>query len=248
MADLPRLFIRVRFLLILPFTLIIWGTAAAVVSLWDHGGFRTYRWIGVTWTRFVLMLAGTRFEVAGLDNLRVIGGPYIVVMNHQSYMDIPVIVQGLPFQVRFVAKRELLKIPFFGSAARRCGNIFIERSDRKDAMDGIRKAGRTLKELGVSVVLAPEGTRSEDGKLLRFKKGAFVMAIEAGLPILPVTIEGTRQIMPKGSLTPSGGNVLLTIGRPVPTSEYTYRDRDQLADKIRSIMEEQLLDINSNSV
>ena len=240
MANLHRFFIRVRFVLILPFTLVIWGTAAVIVSLWDPGGFRTYRWIGMTWTRFMLMLAGTRFKVIGVENLKTQDGPYVVVMNHQSYMDIPVIVQGLPFQVRFVSKRELLKIPFFGSAARRCGSIFIERSDRKDALSGLRAVGRTLKELGVSVVLAPEGTRSPDGRLLPFKKGAFVIAIEVGLPILPVTIEGTRKIMPKGSLSPSGGDVTLTIGKPVPTSDYSYKDRDILVEKVRSIMEDQL--------
>ncbi len=155
-------------------------------------------------------------------------------------MDIPVIVQALPLQLRFVGKRELLKVPFFGSTASRSGHIFIERSNRNNSLKGLREAGNAMRELGVSVVMAPEGTRSTTGDLLPFKKGTFILAIEAGLPILPVIIQGTREIMPKNSYTSSGGTARLTVCKPIPTSEYTYTDRDLLLEKVRKVMEKQL--------
>jgi 1-acyl-sn-glycerol-3-phosphate acyltransferase len=109
-------------------------------------------------------------------------------------------------------------------------------------MEGIKAAGKALRQRGVSVVFAPEGTRSTSSKLLTFKKGAFVMAIETGIPILPVTIDGTRNSLAKGSLWTRSADVIVQIHPPVPTASLSYQDRDDLSEKIRSIIEKTLLE------
>jgi len=240
MKTLRRLFIQVRFIILIPISILLWGTGGILLSYFDPGGHRVYNWIGRTWTRIVLVISGVRIAVRGKENLTVNDGPFVVIFNHQSYVDIPVIVQALPFQLRFVAKRELLKVPFFGSTVRKSGHIFIERSNRKDSLKGLREAGNTMRELGVSIVMAPEGTRSTTGDLLPFKKGAFILALEAGFPILPVIIQGTREIMPKGTYTSLGGTARVTVCKPVPTSDYTYAERGLLLEKVKDVMEKQL--------
>ncbi len=240
MKTLHRLFIKVRFIILIPLSILLWGTGGIILSFIDPGGYRVYNWIARSWTRIVLIISGVRVVVRGKENINVNNGPFVVVFNHQSYVDIPVIVQALPLQLRFIGKRELLKVPFFGSTASRSGHIFIERSDRNDSLKGLREAGSAMRELGVSVVMAPEGTRSTTGDLLPFKKGTFILALEAGLPILPVIIQGTREIMPKNSYTSSGGTARLTVCKPIPTSDYAYADRDLLLEKVKDVMEKQL--------
>lgn len=240
MKTLRRLFIKIRYFILIPLSMILWGTAGIILSYFDPGGNRVYNWIARTWIRTVLIISGVRVIVRGLERLNGSEGPFVVVFNHQSYLDIPVLVNSLPLQLRFVGKRELLKVPFFGSTVRRSGHIFIERSDPNDSMKGLSEAGNAMRQSGVSVVMAPEGTRSTSGGLLPFKKGAFILALESGLPILPVVIMGTREIMPKGTYSPSGGTASLTVCKPVPTSDYSYSDRDLLLDKVREVMQRQL--------
>lgn len=243
MKTLHRLFIQVRFLILIPLSILLWGTGGILLSYFDPGGHRVYNWIGRTWTRIVLVISGVRIVVRGKENLTVNDGPFVVIFNHQSYVDIPVIVQSLPLQLRFVGKRDLLKVPFFGGTASRSGHIFIERSNYRDSLKGLKEAGNAMRELGVSIVMAPEGTRSTTGNLLPFKKGAFILALEAGLPILPVIIQGSREIMPKGSYTSLGGTVRVTVCKPIPTSDYTYAERNLLLKEVRGAMDDQLKDM-----
>lgn len=235
--GLYSLVVGVRALIFIPVSIFILGSVATVtVFLGGEERFINGP-LAKRWARIVVWLAAARVTVHGEGNIPSTEESYIVVMNHQSNMDIPVLVHSLPLQLRFIGKDELLKVPVFGSALIKAGHFLIDRGDHKKAMEGIKGAGEALRQRGVSVVFAPEGTRSSDGELLPFKKGAFVMAIETGIPILPVTIDGTRLSMPKGSLWARRADVAVTIHQPVPTGSLSYDDRGELAGKVRGIME-----------
>lgn len=237
MKTLNQWLIGIRSLiLVFPITIFLSGVAA-VACIFDPGGGRVYRWIVRPWARIVLLVTGVRVNTVGLENITQTVGPFVVVMNHQSQLDIPVLVNAIPLQLRFVGKKELMKIPLFGRAVIRMGHVLIDRKDREDSLSGFEALAERVRSLDVSVVVAPEGTRSHDGKLLPFKKGAFVMAIDLGLPVLPVTIRDTRRAMPKGSITSTGGEATVVIDSPVPTSKLSYDDRLTLMADVRDVME-----------
>jgi 1-acyl-sn-glycerol-3-phosphate acyltransferase len=232
--------VAVRALILIPFSILALGSVATILIFLGVGERYINGPLAKYWARTVLSLAAARVTVHGLRNISSTEESYIVVMNHQSNMDIPVLIHSLPLQLRFIGKIELKKFPIFGNALIRAGHFLIDRSNHQKAMNGIRAAGEALKERGVSVVFAPEGTRSSDGKLLPFKKGAFVMAIECGLPILPITINGTKHSLAKGSLWTRSAEVAVTIHQPVPTESYSYDNREKLSEKVRSIIENAL--------
>jgi 1-acyl-sn-glycerol-3-phosphate acyltransferase len=155
--------------------------------------------------------------------------------NHQSNFDIPVLLGHLTVQFRWLAKKELFKIPIFGHAMRNVGYISIDRSDRQSAFESLKVAAEKIKS-GVSVLIFPEGTRSRDGKIRPFKKGGFVMAIDSGVPIVPVVITGTRSIMPKGRFRVYPGHVSMVIHKPIETSIYTPETKDGLMEKVRRVI------------
>ncbi|MDF1526378.1 MAG: lysophospholipid acyltransferase family protein [bacterium] len=235
------LIVGVRALVLIPFSILALGSVATILIFLGAGERYINGPLARYWARFVLRLAAARVTVYGPGNISSAEESYIVVMNHQSNMDIPVIIHSLPLQLRFIGKIELKKVPIFGNALIRAGHFLIDRSDLQKAMVGINASVEAMKERGVSVVFAPEGTRSSDGKLLPFKKGAFVMAIETGIQILPITINGTRQSLPKGSLWTRSADVAVTIHPPVPTGSYSYDDREKLSEKVRSIIENALV-------
>ena len=239
--GLHSVIVGVRAVILIPFSIFVLASVATVL-IFIRGGERIINGpVAKYWARIVIWLAAARVTVHGAGNIHTTEESYIVVMNHQSNMDIPVIVHSLPLQLRFIGKIELKKVPVFGSALIKAGHYLIDRSDHQKATEGIRAAGEALKQRGVSVVFAPEGTRSSDGKLLPFKKGAFVMAIETGIPILPVTIDGSRLSLAKGSLWARPADVTVTIHEPVITDSLTYADRDELSEKVREIMERSLV-------
>ena len=238
--------VGVRALVLIPFSILVLGSVASILLFLGADERYINGPVAKYWARAVLRLAGARVTVHGLSNISSAEESYIVVMNHQSNMDIPVIIHSLPLQLRFIGKIELKKVPIFGNALIRAGHFLIDRSNPQKALSGIKASGDALKERGVSVVFAPEGTRSSDGKLLHFKKGAFVMAIETGIQILPVTINGTKQSMAKGSLWARSADVAVTIHPPVPTGSYSYDDREKLSEKVRSIIENALVIQNEN--
>ncbi len=240
MNSLSRWFIGLRTLiLVFPITIFLSGVAV-VACIFDPGGLKVYRRIVKPWARIILLITGVTVKTVGLEHIGRGEGPFVVVMNHQSQLDIPVLVHAIPLQLRFAGKRELVKIPIFGRAVTRMGHVLIDRKDKEHSLSGFDTLTKGVQNLGVSVVVAPEGTRSNDGKLLPFKKGAFVMAIDLGLPILPVTIRDTRKAMPKSSVTSTGGKVNVIIGRPIPTSKMSYEDRLTLMADVRDIIEANL--------
>ena len=240
MGFLHSVIVGIRALFLIPFSIFVLACTATFLLIFRVDERFINGPVAKYWARIVIWLAAARVIVQGAGNIPVGTGSYIVVMNHQSNMDIPVLVYSLGLQLRFIGKIELRKIPVFGSALIRSGHFLIDRKDHQKAVEEIRSAGKALQQRGVSVVFAPEGTRSKDGRLLPFKKGAFVMAIETGIPILPVTIDGSRLSLPKGSLWARKADVRVTIHDPVPTEKLSYDDREELSERVRGIMEETL--------
>ena len=187
------------------------------------------------WTSIVLWGAGTRLVVKNRDRLGQ-GRGQILVANHQSWFDIFALGTALRDRFSFVGKKELSRIPVVGSAWEKVGNIAIDRSDQQAAIDSLRRADELIRE-GRTIIMFPEGTRSPTGEMGRFKKGAFVMAIKSQVPLLPVAVVGTRQIMKKGSWKMSSGTATVLVGHPIETEGLTLRDRNRLSRECREAIE-----------
>jgi 1-acyl-sn-glycerol-3-phosphate acyltransferase len=183
------------------------------------------------WARICLLIAGVRLEIEGEENIPA-EGAHIYMPNHQSTFDILVLFAGLSDQFRWLAKKELFKIPLFGLCMRQSGYISIDRSDRKKAIASMKEAAQRIHD-GTSVVIFPEGTRSEDGKLLPFKKGGFVLALQAQVPIIPVVINGSAKVQRKHTRRVNPGTIRVTLLPSIPTEGLTTADRDALMEKVR---------------
>jgi 1-acyl-sn-glycerol-3-phosphate acyltransferase len=186
------------------------------------------------WGRIGLWLAGVRLEVRGREHLSATGA-VVYMPNHQSNFDILALCAGLPGQFRWLAKEELFHIPLFGLTMRRAGYIPVDRSSRKKSVESMRFAIERIAQ-GTSVVIFPEGTRSPDGHLRKFKAGSFTLALQAQVPIVPIVISGSRDVMPKHSRWIRGGVVRVTILPPVPTAGRTVKERVELMEAVRRPM------------
>lgn len=240
MSRTPRLLVGLRALLLVPLYTAWYGTLAIVWGLFDPVGRRAHLLMARPWGRAVARACGVRLRVAGAEKLEGSEGPFIVAFNHSSNLDIPILYAALPLQIRFVAKVELLRIPILGQAIKRLGNIVIDRKDRSQAVSGLRLAGEKMREHGLSVVIAPEGTRSRDGRLLPFKKGAFALAVDTHIPVLPVALVGAWKVLGRGELLPRGGEVRVVVGDPIPTDGMTAADREALMARVRGELEKNL--------
>jgi 1-acyl-sn-glycerol-3-phosphate acyltransferase len=209
-----------------------------LVSFVSAGGDVTHK-VGRIWAKCILALSNIRVIVKGLSNLKP-GRSYIYMPNHISNFDIPVLQAYLPVQFRWLAKAELYKIPIFGYAMKRAGYISIDRSDRKSAIESLNKAAKIIRN-GVSVIIFPEGTRSRTNNVQPFKKGGFFLAVDSGVPIIPIIIHGTEQIMAKNQISIKPGNVTLEIAKPINSSDYTRKTKDDLMKKVRDIILKSLI-------
>ena len=210
---------------------IVMATVVIIVALFSRNGNAPHL-VARAWARSILFVSGIHVHVNGLENLNV-DGSCILMPNHQSNFDIPVLLGCLPIQFRWLAKAELFKIPIFGRGMRGCGYISIDRSNRKSAFQSLAEAAAKIRN-GVSVLIFPEGTRSWDGRILPFKKGGFVLSVDAGVPIVPIVIFNTWSIMPKGRLRIRTQSVQMDILAPIPTSGYTRKTKDDLMDSVRN--------------
>lgn len=192
----------------------VFGCASLLSNVWDHSGRAAHR-CAQLWGRLILLTSRVRVEVHGLDRLQP-GTTYVFVANHQSFFDIPVVFWWLPFQLRIIAKDSLGRVPFVGWHLRRAGHLLVDR--RNPDRVGILATWRRVVADGLSLIIFPEGTRSRDGRVGRFKAGSFVLAIEAGIPVVPLSIVGTRALMPRGSFFVRPGTVRFTVHDPVPTA------------------------------
>ena len=174
------------------------------------------RWCGKAWAKINAFSAFMRVEVEGAEHIER-GRSYVVAANHQSQLDILVVYGWLDMDFRWVMKKELRKVPVLGIACEKLGHIFVDRADRSTAIAAINQAVERIPE-GTSIFFFPEGTRSRSGSLLPFKKGAFRMAVDFQMPILPVSIVGTHQLLPAGTLRLRPGKARLIIHSPIETA------------------------------
>lgn len=205
-------------------------TLAAIMSRTGNLAFT----LSKLWAYNLLIVTNVRPHIIGKEKIKK-GQSYIIISNHQSEFDILALVTTLGTQFRWIIKKELKKAPLFGYALYKSRNIFIDRSNTKDAIKSINEGINRLPK-GASVMFFAEGTRSSDGKIQEFKKGGFIMAIEKGLPILPVTVSGSRKTLPKKSLVFSPGPIEVIIGEPVETTGYTQETIQDLVNKTRQII------------
>ena len=208
--------------------------AAAAIALHRVTGNRELAWrFAKARARDLTALLGVSVHVRGLEHLAG-GGPVVFAPNHQSHLDILALLGWLPGRTRFAAKRELWRHPVVGGVLDTLGMVPIDREHPERSVAALTQAAAERH----SFVVFPEGTRSRTGALLPFKKGAFVLAIGAGLPVVPVVCRGTRRLMPRGSrMAVVPGDVEIVIAAPVPTTGLTYDDRDALAATVRAAIE-----------
>ena len=190
------------------------------------------------WAKIQLLVSGVRVRVKGLEHLDR-KNPFIYMANHQSSYDIFALLSCLPVQFRWIAKKELFAIPVLGWAMRAANYISIDRSGRRKALESIERAANKIKG-GVSVVIFPEGTRSRDGSIQPFKRGGFTLALKSGVPIIPIAIKGSSDVMPRGSLRVRPGEIHITINRAIDTAPYSLRERDVLMERVRGNLERNL--------
>ena len=208
---------------------IVMSTASLAASLFDSTGRAQHR-IAARWGRMLLAIAGVRLRVEGAG--RIGAGACVFASNHASYMDIPVLLAGLPCPFRFMAKRSLWKVPFIGYHLSRAGHIPVERRDARSALKSMAEAARIVRERGVPVLVFPEAGRSPSG-LREFKEGAAYIAIKAGVPLVPVALAGTRRVLPMDSLLVRPAAVTLRFGEPIPCSGLRLHDREALTARLR---------------
>jgi len=216
---------------------IVLGAMSIVSSVVDrrgHFAHRCARW----WSWLILKTTGVRVTVEGLDRI-VPGTTYVFVSNHQSIYDIPLIFASLPYQLRIIAKASLARFPVLGWHLKRGGHLFVDRHNPDRV--GILRRWRALVAEGLSLIIFAEGTRSADGRVARFKGGSFLLAIEAGLPIVPLAVVGTRKVMPKGRLRTEPADVRLVVHAPIapPAIETpSAQDAKALADRVHAVVAE----------
>ncbi len=176
----------------------------------------------------ILKVCGIRLVVRGREHIQP-NQRYVILSNHASYFDPPALVLALGLQYRWVIKKELRKVPLFGLALETSRNLFIDRARGSDALESIKQGVAQLPD-GTGILMFPEGTRSWDGQLLPFKKGGFVIARDGQLPILPITVRGSHDRLPKGQAAFNPGVIEIVIHPPVATAD---RDLDSLRDQVR---------------
>ncbi len=208
---------------------IVLGTVSILSSLFDRSGDVGHR-CARAWSRLILKTTGVRVEVSGAGRLDP-GRSYVLASNHQSIYDIPILFASLPLQVRIVSKDSLGSFPFLGWHLRRTGHLLVDR--KNPGPDIIQKMKRLVSE-SHSLIVFPEGTRSVDGRVGRFKKGSFLVAVDAGLPVVPVSVSGSRHAMKKGRLMVCPAEVKVTVHDPIPTAGVTRQDVTALVNRVRA--------------
>ena len=216
---------------------IILGSVDIVVSLLKDGE-RKQHAVAQVWSKVLIRIAGVKLTIEGLEKIDP-KGSYVFASNHVSYMDTPVVLGHIPVQFRFLAKRALFHVPFLGYHLKRGGHIAVPRENPREAFKAMAHAGKVIRERGISVLIFPEGGRSLDG-LKPFKEGAAYIALSAGVPVVPVALEGTLAVLPMHSLNVRPGKVTMRIGDPIPTAHMTLKDRAKLTQEMHDRVAEML--------
>jgi 1-acyl-sn-glycerol-3-phosphate acyltransferase len=227
---------RVRAVLISAPLIVLFTTVMASLSLlsgiFNRDG-RTQHTYARIWSEWLLKLAFVRLKTFGMEKLRM-DGSYVLVSNHCSYLDIPVILSSVPVQIRFFAKKGLFSIPFLGWHLRHAGHLEVVRGDARASLRSMTEGARLIRERGISVVLFPEGGRTPIPGIRPFKEGAAHIAIKAGVPVVPVGLVNVRNALPMGSMLLRPVTVEIHIGDPIETADLRPSDRGSLNDKLQA--------------
>ncbi len=219
---------------------IAFGLVSRVIAIFETSGRRQIA-VARAWARCLLWISGVKVKVEGLEKLAP-DRSYVFVANHLSYMDTPVLLGNLP-DFRFLAKIGLFKIPLLGTHLATAGHIPVPRGDARAAVKTMTSAAQLIRERRISLLIFPEGGRSHDGALADFQEGAAYIAIRAGVPLVPIALQGTREVLPFGSGHVRSGNVSMRISDPIPTDQLQLRDRGrvtgELRDRIANMLNEQ---------
>lgn len=222
---------------------IVFGLVAIAVSPFDRRGDLIQK-IAVFWANLIIRTNGIKVRMS--KDGEPGPGPFVIVSNHQSLLDIPALLATLPFNYRMVAKKELFRIPIFGWGIKLAGYIEVDREDTRRAIRGMSDADRNLCE-GRSILVFPEGTRSRDGRLLPLKKGAFVIALKNGAPLLPCIVHGSFSLLPKGTLRMGRSDIHVHLGRLISTQGLSHEDRDVLRSRVETWMKDTLDRFNNTA-
>jgi 1-acyl-sn-glycerol-3-phosphate acyltransferase len=210
---------------------VFFGSINLLVALFGASGALQIR-IARRWAKSLLWGGGVKVRVEGLEKIDP-NTSYVIVSNHASYYDTPVVLANIPVQFRFLAKRGLFQIPLLGQHLAKAGHIPVPREDPRAAVKTMTLAAQVIREHGISMLIFPEGGRSRDGVLRPFKEGAAYIGIKAGVPIVPLALIGTRAILPFGSGHIHSGPVTLRVGDPINTVGLTTHDRGRVTAEIR---------------
>ena len=225
---------KVFSLLSLIFTTLFLGLTGLFVSLFTKKEDTIHR-IARLWAKLLLKSGGISVKVEDMGNIG--NPPYVFMANHQSALDILILLAALPLSFKFVAKQELFRIPIFGLTMKKAGYISIDRANPREALKAIEEAVARIQG-GANILIFPEGTRSCDGKLLPFMKGAFSLAIRAGVPVAPLAIIGTNTLQPSGATVPlHTGTVTLRVGKPIPLEGKGSSYKNELMEEVRGSIE-----------
>ena len=214
---------------------IVLGIASITSSFFDRRGHFAHN-CARAWSWLILATTGVDVTVKGLERI-VPGKTYVFVANHQSIYDIPVLFWSIPFQLRIIAKESLGNFPMLGPHLKRTGHMLVDRS--KPDRAGIFGWASRLTSNGLSLIVFPEGTRSRDGHMSKFKGGSIMLAMQAGLPIVPISVVGSRHVMKKGELTTRPGHVTLIVHDPIETAAIAAPSVEQVrefADRVRDVV------------
>jgi 1-acyl-sn-glycerol-3-phosphate acyltransferase len=230
-----------RFIFLNAFVLvhtIVFGTYGVLLALLGSSARFVHFYCAVPWAKVILKVCGVGVQVEGIENIQE-NEPCIYMSNHTSYFDIFALLSTLPIDFKFIVKEELMRIPIFGSAMRRAGYIGIERDEPRKALKSMHEAAERIKH-GASVLIFPEGTRSEDGRLQSFKPGGFHLAFRSGCDIVPITITGSHEIVPKGSLRIRKGTIRVVVGKAISLKGQTKKNMGRVMEEVTTAMTSQL--------
>ncbi len=214
---------------------LVLGTAVIFSYLFDRSGKTGHR-IARQWARIILLATGVKVNLEGVE--QVPGkGPYVFMSNHQGSYDIFALHGYLPFDFKWLAKKELFSIPFFGWTLAAAGYISIDREANRDTVKAMNEAAERIRR-GMSLLIFPEGSRSPDGSIQPFKKGGFALAIKSKVPIVPVSIGGSREVMPKGKKTVHPGRIRIRIGAPIETQDCSLKEWNALMRRVAETVSE----------
>ena len=210
---------------------IIFATIGLIGCLFEWRG-KFLGWIAQTWGKVILKLGGIKYSVNGLDQLDP-KGHYVFAANHESAMDIPLTFAGLPYHIVAISKIELKWIPIFGWAMMAGGHFFVDRRNHQQALKSLEKAKASMVKNPRSIIIYPEGTRSINGEIMPFKKGGLVLALQLGVPVVPVALCGTRDAMKKKSLVLNNHPLTVEVGAPIETAQLSFEERNQYVKDVQ---------------